>query len=76
MEFEKNLKELEKLVDQMSSGDIGLDKVLKSFEKGMQLIKKCQQDLSRAEKKVEKLIKVHEDGKIETEDIDTSDIES
>ena len=67
MEFEKNLKALEDIVEKMSDDKLNLDSALKSFEKGMQLVKKCREDLTRAEQKVEKLIKVHEDGTTQTE---------
>ena len=71
MEFEKNLKTLEDIVEKMSDEKLSLNEALKSFEKGMQMVKKCREDLNKAEQKVEKLIKVYEDGKIETESFDT-----
>ena len=67
MEFEKNLKDLERIVETMSAGRLSLSESLKAFEKGMVLIKKCQKDLVQAEQSVEKLIKAHEDGTTETE---------
>ena len=72
MEFEKNLKALETLVEKMSDEKLSLNEALKSFEKGMQIIKKCRKDLNQAEQKVEKLIKVHEDGTTETEPFDST----
>lgn len=71
MEFEKNLKALETIVEKMSDEKLSLNEALKAFEKGMQLIKKCRSDLNQAEQKVEKLIKIHEDGTAETEDFDS-----
>ena len=76
MEFEKNLKNLEDIVEKMSDEKLSLNEALKSFEKGMQLVKKCREDLNKAEQKVEKLIKVYEDGKIETEPFNTPDKET
>ena len=67
MEFEKNLKALEEIVEKMSQGKMDLSEGLKAFEKGMTLVKKCRKDLTLAEQSVEKLIKVHENGDIETE---------
>lgn len=75
MEFEKNLKALEAIVEKMSDEKLSLNEALKSFEKGMQMIKKCREDLNKAEQKVEKLIKVHEDGTTETEPFDSTDSE-
>lgn len=69
MEFEKNLKALEDIVNKMSQGQMELSEGLKAFEKGMELVKKCRKDLTQAEQSVEKLIKVHENGEIETEKI-------
>ena len=67
MEFEKNLKALEEIVEKMSQGQLSLSEGLKSFKEGMKLVKKCQVDLTHAEQSVEQLIKVHEDGKVETQ---------
>lgn len=69
MEFEKNLKSLEKIVEKMSQGELSLSESLKSFEEGIKLVKKCQKDLTHAEQSVEKLIKIHKDGEIETESL-------
>ena len=76
MEFEKNLKALEAIVEKMSDEKLSLNEALKSFEKGMQMIKKCREDLNQAEQKVEKLIKIHENGTAETEPFDSADSES
>ena len=73
MEFEKNLKALEAIVEKMSDEKLSLNEALKSFEKGMQMIKKCREDLNQAEQKVEKLIKIHENGTAETEPFDSAD---
>ena len=70
MEFEKNLKDLEQIVEKMSSGKLNLTESLKSFKKGMDLVSKCQKSLTQAEQSVEKLIKINEDGSTETESFD------
>ena len=75
MEFEKNLKALETLMEKMSDEKLSLNEALKTFEKGMQLIKKCREDLNQTEQKVEKLIKIHENGTAETEPFDSTDSE-
>ena len=72
MEFEKNLKDLEDIVEKMSDEKLNLNSALKSFEKGMALVKKCRAEITRAEAKVEKLLKVYEDGRVETEPFDVS----
>jgi len=73
MDFEKNLKQLEKMSEQMSSGQLGLKESIETFKKGIQLIEKCRKEISQAEQSVKKLIKINEDtGEIETEDFNPS----
>ena len=73
MEFEKNLKELEKMVDKLASGQFDLKEAVDTFKKGMKLVEKCRKELSQAEQSVQKLIKINEDtGEIETEDFNVS----
>jgi exodeoxyribonuclease VII small subunit len=50
--FENSLKELEKIVRELESGDIDLDESLKKFEQGIQLYKNCRTTLENAEKKI------------------------
>jgi exodeoxyribonuclease VII small subunit len=52
VDFEKSLKELEKIVRELESGDVGLDESLKKFEKGIDLYKNCRQTLEGAERKI------------------------
>ncbi|RRQ21120.1 exodeoxyribonuclease VII small subunit [Thiohalobacter thiocyanaticus] len=55
-DFEKTLVELEGLVEKMEQGDLSLEASLASFERGIELIRTCQQALSEAEQKVEQLL--------------------
>ena len=55
-DFEKALLNLEKIVNAMESGDLGLEDSLNQFEEGIKLAKSCQDTLSNAEKRIEKLI--------------------
>ena len=55
-DFEKSLKQLEDIVQQMENGDLGLEGSLQQFEQGIKLAKSCQNDLSAAELKVNQLI--------------------
>ncbi|MDF1796443.1 MAG: exodeoxyribonuclease VII small subunit [Coxiellaceae bacterium] len=57
--LEKDLEALENLIEQMECGDISLDQSLKHFEKGVKLVKQCQQALSETEQKVKILIDNH-----------------
>ncbi len=55
-DFEAALAELEKIVEKMESGEQSLEDALKSFQRGIELTRLCQQGLKDAEQKVEKLI--------------------
>ena len=55
-DFERSLQKLEKIVNQMESGDLGLEDSLNQFEQGIKLAKNCQNTLSNAELRVEQLI--------------------
>ena len=50
--FEKALQELEGIVQAMEQNPMGLEDSLTSYERGMQLLKYCQEQLSSAEQKV------------------------
>ena len=62
--FEKSLEELEGIVEDLESGDLSLENSLKSFEKGIKLARQCQEQLSKAELQVQKLIE--ENGELKT----------
>lgn len=55
-DFEKSLQQLEKIVNQMESGELGLEDSLNQFEQGIKLAQNCQNTLSNAELRVEQLI--------------------
>ena len=61
--FEASIKELEKIVKALEEGEPSLDESLKSFEKGISLIKICQKELESAENKIKELT---EDGETKT----------
>ncbi len=62
--FEKALEELEGIVEDLESGELSLENSLKSFEKGIKLARQCQEQLSKAELQVQKLIE--ENGELKT----------
>lgn len=55
-DFEKALKELEKLVENMEEGDMSLEDSMKQFERGVALTRSCQKALAEAEQKVQILL--------------------
>ena len=54
--FEAGLDELERIVKEMESGDLPLERSLELFEKGMVLSDTCRKQLEEAETRVEKLL--------------------
>ena len=52
LNFEKSLKDLEKIVRELESGEVNLDESLKKFEQGIELYKNCRSTLETAEKKI------------------------
>jgi len=50
--LEANLKELESIVSKMEQGDMALEDSIISYEKGMLLLKLCQDSLKEIEQKV------------------------
>ena len=56
IDFESSLKELESIVEKLEDEDINLEDSVKSFEKGISLVKECQKQLHNAELKIKKLL--------------------
>ena len=55
--FEEAVKKLEKIVEEMESGELPLESMLSRFEEGTRLVKVCQTKLEEAEMKIQKLEK-------------------
>ncbi len=55
--FEAGLEELERIVKEMESGDLPLERALELFEKGMDLSATCRKQLEEAEMRVEILVR-------------------
>jgi exodeoxyribonuclease VII small subunit len=64
--FEEAMKQLEEIVDSLESGVLGLEESLDTFERGMFLVRTCQEKLDNAETKIAKLVET-KDGKLATE---------
>ncbi len=58
-DFESAMKELEQIVESMENDKLTLDDSLQKFERGVELSRICQQNLKKAEQKVEQLVKKH-----------------
>jgi exodeoxyribonuclease VII small subunit len=54
--FKEAVEELEKITDSLESGELELEQSLALFERGVELIKLCQDKLDGAQAKVELLV--------------------
>ena len=71
--FEEDLKKLQKIVEELSSGKITLGESLKKYEEGVKIAQSCSLILAEAQRKVELLMK--KDGKYSLEKFDDVDTE-
>jgi exodeoxyribonuclease VII small subunit len=55
--YESALKKLEKIVEELESGDMPLEKSLKKFEEGIALSKFCSKTLDETEARITRLLK-------------------
>lgn len=68
--FEAQLKRLGEVVEKLEDGELGLEESLALFEEGVRLSRGAQQRLDAAEKRVEELIRIDENGDAVTRDLD------
>jgi exodeoxyribonuclease VII small subunit len=54
-DFEQAIVQLEEIIEKIESGQIGLEKSISEYERGVGLIRRCRQVLDRAEQRVEEL---------------------
>lgn len=66
MSFEQALAELERIVQQLESGEVELERSIAIYERGAALRAHCDSKLKDAELKVEKIVR-GEDGSVATE---------
>lgn len=74
IKFEKALERLEKLVEELESGNIPLEDALKKYEEGVKLSRVLNERLTAAEKKIQVLTKTL-DGSFKREDFEFDDKE-
>ena len=55
--FEKAMNKLERIVQELESTDLPLEKAIKKFEEGVQLSKFCSEKLDETEKRITILLK-------------------
>ena len=54
--IESKLNDLERILEELESGNLELDESLKKFEKGVKLSRECQKTLEEAELKIKVLM--------------------
>ena len=69
--LESRMKDLEKIVERIESGKMGMDETLKAFEEGMDLSKECQEMLNQTELRIQKLVEAK--GSLRTEPFEAVD---
>ncbi|MCP4194882.1 MAG: exodeoxyribonuclease VII small subunit [Planctomycetaceae bacterium] len=72
LSFEQCLLQLQQIVQQLEQGDLGLTESLQQYEEGVQHLKQCYQELDKAERRVELLSEIAEDGTAITEPFEES----
>jgi exodeoxyribonuclease VII small subunit len=60
--FEASLTRLHEVVEHLESGELGLEQSLALFEEGVRLARAAKERLDNAERRVEELIRVDEEG--------------
>ena len=68
--FEQAVEELEQILGQIESGDLGLEETLVKYERGNFLIQHCREVLNAAEKQIE-VISKGPDGALTTRPFET-----
>jgi len=73
--FEASISRLTEIVEQLEQGDLPLEESLRLFEEGVKLSRTSQERLDRAQKKVEELLRVDDEGRAVTAPFATTDDE-
>jgi len=68
--FEASAKRLTAIVQQLESGELTLDQSLELFEEGVRVARTAQARLDEAEKRVEELLGIDQDGQPRTRDFE------
>lgn len=64
--FEQSLKALEKIVGELETGDLPLEKALQKFDEGMTLSRQCSAMLDETERKVNQLMGANQESDSES----------
>ena len=64
--FEEAILRLSQIVEQLERGDLPLGESVTLFEQGVSLVRRSQQELDVAERRIEELLGVASDGSLRT----------
>jgi exodeoxyribonuclease VII small subunit len=70
--FEESIARLTRIVERLEEGELTLEESLQLFEEGIKLSRVSQERLDRAQKRVEKLLRVDDQGTARTEPFETT----
>lgn len=59
LNFEEALEDLEEIVQELEGDVLSLQESMEKFSRGMKLIRFCQQELNRAEGRIEQVLEKH-----------------
>jgi len=65
--FEEAVERLEKIIDQIETGETGLEESLARYEQGMELVSHCRRILDRADQRIKELTKRADGAFVEAE---------
>lgn len=71
--FESGMKELEKIVARLESGDLPLEESLAAYEQGVGLVRRLNEKLGEAEKRIE-ILSRGSDSVLRVEEIDEDEL--
>ena len=54
--FEEKLTELEKIVNNLETGEVSLDDAIEEFKRAMVLVKECDEKLNSAQEAIAKIV--------------------
>ena len=74
LSFEEALERLEEIVGQLEDGQLGLSQSLARYEEGVKYLQQCYRQLERAERKIELLAGVDEEGNVRSEPFGEADM--
>ncbi len=69
--FEEQMEQLEKIVEELEKGDLSLADSVSKFEQGIKISKECNKTLEEAEKKI--TILVNQEGEMKEEEFNTEE---